>query len=119
MIKDFSFIVPQEIVFGVGSLKKLADLLKKSGSKNALLVSDRGLEKFGVVAKVSEVITASGIDCGVFLDVEANPSCETVDAATKVYKDRGATRLIALGGGSPMDVAKATGVIATYGGKIT
>ena len=119
MIKDFSFIVPQEIVFGVGSLKKLPDLLKKSGSKNALLVSDRGLEKFGVVAKVSEVITASGIDCGVFLDVEANPSCETVEAATKVYKDRGATSLIALGGGSPMDVAKATGVIATYGGKIT
>jgi alcohol dehydrogenase len=119
MIKDFSFIVPQEIVFGVGSLKKLPDLLKKSGSKNALLVSDRGLEKLGAVAKVSEVITASGIDCGVFLDVEANPSCETVEAATKVYKDRGATSLIALGGGSPMDVAKATGVIATYGGKIT
>ncbi|MDR1621921.1 MAG: iron-containing alcohol dehydrogenase [Synergistaceae bacterium] len=119
MIKDFSFIVPQEIVFGVGSLKKLPDLLKKSGSKNALLVSDRGLEKLGVVAKVSDVITASGIDCGVFLDVEANPSCETVEAATKIYKDRGATSVIALGGGSPMDVAKAVGVIATYGGKIT
>ena len=119
MIKDFSFIVPQEIVFGVGSLKKLPDLLKKSGSKNALLVSDRGLEKLGVVGKVSDVITASGIECEAFLDVEANPSCETVEAATKIYKDRGATSLIALGGGSPMDVAKSVGVIATYGGKIT
>ncbi|MDR3331044.1 MAG: iron-containing alcohol dehydrogenase [Synergistaceae bacterium] len=118
-MKDFSFIVPQEIVFGVGSLKKLPDLLKKSGSKNVLLVSDRGLEKLGVVAKVTDVFKAAGIDFRTYLDVEANPSVETVEAATKEYKEQGATSLVALGGGSPMDVAKAVGVIATYGGKIT
>ncbi|MDR2132299.1 MAG: iron-containing alcohol dehydrogenase [Clostridiales Family XIII bacterium] len=119
MLNDFSFTVPQEIIFGVGSLKKLPDILKKNKAKKVLLISDRGLEKLGVVEKVSKIVTESGLEFESFLDVEANPSCETVDAATALYKDCGATALIALGGGSPMDVAKAVGVLAVYGGSIT
>ena len=54
----------------------------------------------------------------VFTDVEANPSVATVDKATEAYKKAGATSIVAFGGGSPMDVAKAVGVLAKYGGEI-
>ena len=55
----------------------------------------------------------------IFTDVEANPSVTTVEKATEAYKDSGADFIVALGGGSPMDVAKAVGVTAKYGGSIT
>ena len=119
MFKDFSFTVPQEIVFGVGSLQKLPELLEKNKCSKVLLISDRGLEKLGIVKKVADIITAADLACETFLDVESNPSCETVDAATAKYKETESDSIIVLGGGSPMDVAKAVGVLAAYGGKIT
>jgi len=118
-MKDFAFAVPQDIVFGMGSLAKLPGLLKKSGSENTFIISDRGLESLGVVKKITDSIEAAGIKYATYLDVEANPSVETVDQATEAYKNSGATSIIALGGGSPMDVAKAVGILAKFGGQIT
>lgn len=54
-----------------------------------------------------------------YLDILPNPTVDMVNAATKVYKESGATSIVALGGGSPMDVAKAVGVLARYGGSWT
>ena len=118
-MKDFTFNVPQDIIFGKGSLKRLPELLEKSGSKKMLLISGPVLKKIGMVEKVEEIVKASGIEVEVFTDVEANPSVATVDKATEAYKKAGATSIVAFGGGSPMDVAKAVGVIAKYGGSIT
>ena len=118
-MKDYTFKVPQDIVFGVGSLKRLPELLEKSGSKKMMVVSDRGLEKLGVVQKVLDIVEAEGIETVSFLDILPNPTVDMVNAATKVYKESGATSIVALGGGSPMDVAKAVGVLARYGGSIT
>ena len=118
-MKDYTFKVPQDIVFGVGTLKRLPELLEKSGSKKMMVVSDRGLEKLGVVQKVLDIVEAEGIETVSFLDILPNPTVDMVDAATKVYKESGATSIVALGGGSPMDVAKAVGVLARYGGSIT
>lgn len=118
-MKDFGFKIPQNIEFGIGSLKKLPKILEESRSKNVLLISDRGLEKLGVVAKVSNIIKEAGIKCTEFLDVVPNPTVDVVNEATEIYKSVEATSIIALGGGSPMDVAKAVGVLANFGGKIT
>ena len=118
-MKNFTFTVPQDIIFGMGSLKRLPELLKKNGSAKMLLVSDRGLEKLGVVEKVRSIVTASGTEVPEFLDVEPNPSVDTVNAAVKAYQEAEATSIVALGGGSPMDVAKAVGVLAKFGGQIT
>ena len=117
-MKDFTFNVPQDIIFGKGSLKRLPELLEKSGSKKMLLISGPVLKKIGMVEKVEEIVKASGIEVEVFTDVEANPSVATVDKATEAYKKAGATSIVAFGGGSPMDVAKAVGVLAKYGGEI-
>lgn len=117
-MKDFRFKVPQNIEFGIGSLKKLPEILNENGSGHVYLVSDRGLESIGVVKKVQDIVEAAGLACTVFLDVVPNPTVEVVDASAKLYKESGATSIIALGGGSSMDVAKATGVLAIYGGRI-
>lgn len=118
-MKDFAFKIPQEIVFGIDSLKKLPEILEKSQSDNVLLISDHGLESVGVVAQVEEIIRAAGIRCTSFLDVVPNPTIECVENGLAMYKECGATSIVALGGGSPMDVAKAVGVLAKFGGKIT
>ena len=117
-MKDFRFKVPQNIEFGVGSLKKLPEILKENNSEHVYLVSDHGLESIGVVKKVQDIVEAGGLTCTTFLDVVPNPTVDVVNASTKMYKESGATSIIALGGGSSMDVAKATGVLATYGGEI-
>lgn len=118
-MKDFNFSVFQNVVFGSGSLKKVPDILKDNGCKKVFIVSGPTLNKIGAVKKLTDLIKESGLEYDVFLDVEPNPSIETVYKATKMYKDSGATNIVALGGGSPMDVSKAVGVLATYGGKIT
>lgn len=119
MIKDFSFIIPQNCQFGVGALKKLPELLETCGSDNVMLVSDHSIEQIGLVSKVRKVVEDAGINYSEFLEIETNPTVTMVDKAAEVYKKSGATALLALGGGSPMDVAKSVGVISKFGGSIT
>ena len=115
MIKDFGFIIPQNCQFGVGALKKLPDFLKAAGSDNVMLISDRGLEAIGVVEKVRKIIKDADLKYAEYLDVLPNPTTTIVDECAAKYKEAGCTALIALGGGSPMDVAKAVGVVAKFG----
>lgn len=118
-MNDFSFIVPQNCVFGLGALKKLPEMLKLCGSNSVFLISDRGLEAIGVVEKVRKIIVDAGIKYDEYLDVLPNPTVDIVTEAANKYKASGATAFLALGGGSPMDVAKAVGVVAKFGGSIT
>lgn len=118
-MKPFNFKVPQDIQFGMGSLSKLPEILAENHSDHVMLVSDRGLERIGVVKRVQDIIEGAGIAFDAYLDVVPNPTVEVVNEAAALYKQCGATSLVALGGGSPMDVAKAVGILARYGGKIT
>lgn len=118
-MKDFTFKIPQNIEFGMGSLNKLPEILKGSNSNHVFLISDRGLETIGVVKKIQDIIENGGIKCTTYLEVKPNPTISIVDEATALYKECGATSIVALGGGSPLDVAKAVGVLANHGGKIT
>ncbi|MCI6467847.1 MAG: iron-containing alcohol dehydrogenase [Faecalicatena sp.] len=118
-MKEFNFKIPQNIQFGMGSLKKLPEILTENQSDHVFLISDRGLEKIGVVKRIQDIIEAGGIKCTSYLDVIPNPTVTIVNEATALYKECGATSMVALGGGSSMDVAKAVGVLAKYGGEIT
>ncbi len=117
-MKDFTFAVPQEIIFGEGSLAKLGDLIKKTGCSRPFIISGKVLTKIGVADRVVELLEKSGYTAELFNDVEANPSTMTVEKAAKAFKESGGDCIIALGGGSPMDVAKAVGVVSVYGGSI-
>ncbi|OUP08638.1 iron-containing alcohol dehydrogenase [Collinsella sp. An2] len=118
-MNTFSFKIPQTVEFGLGSLSRIPDILKGEGSDHVFLVSDHGLEGIGVVDRVVGIIEDAGITCTRFLDVIPNPTVEVVESAARLFAESGATSLVALGGGSPMDVAKAVGVLATFGGSIT
>ena len=118
-MKDFNFRIPQNIEFGMGCLNKLPDILKQCGAEHVFLVSDHNLEALGLVKRVQNIVEASGLQCTPYLEVKPNPSVDVVNEATEQYKSCGAKGIVALGGGSPMDVAKAVGVLVNYGGKIT
>ena len=118
MIKDFGFIIPQNCQFGMGALKKLPDFLKAAGSTKVMLISDRMLEEIGVVDKVRKILADGGLEYAEYLDVVGNPTTDIVKAAGEKYVAEKCNGLLAVGGGSPMDVAKAVGVVAKFGGDI-
>lgn len=118
-MNDFMFSIPQDIMVGRGSLNKLPEVAKKLGGSHGFIISGPHLNKMGVVKTCAEALEQVGIKVDSYTETEGNPSVETVDKATKAFLDSGSDFIIALGGGSPMDVAKAVGVVAKYGGSIT
>ncbi|MBO4548811.1 MAG: iron-containing alcohol dehydrogenase [Abditibacteriota bacterium] len=117
-MKDFGFMIPQNCQFGMGALKKLPDFLKLAGCSKVMLISDRMLEELGVVGKVRDILAAGGLDYAEYLDVVGNPTTDIVKACGDKYVAEKCDGLLAVGGGSPMDVAKAVGVVAKFGGDI-
>ncbi|MCI5501131.1 MAG: iron-containing alcohol dehydrogenase [Lachnospiraceae bacterium] len=118
-MNEFNFSIPQNITVGKGSVKNIKDITIKLGGKHAMIISGPNLKKMGIVDKVAGYLKEVGIDVDDFTDIEANPSVTTVEKATEQFKSSGADFIVTLGGGSPMDVAKAVGVVAKYGGSIT
>lgn len=118
-MKEFSFSIPQDIIVGKGSLAKLPEVAKKLGGSHGFIISGPHLNKMGIVRSCADALESVGIKVDAYTETEGNPSVETVDKATNAFKESGADFIIALGGGSPMDVAKAVGVVAKYGGSIT
>lgn len=118
-MNPFEFFIPQNIIVGAGTMAKLPECAKKLGGFHAMLISGPTLRKMGIVDKAADYLKAAGMQVDIFTDVEANPSVTTVEKATEAFKETGADFIVALGGGSPMDVAKAVGVTAKFGGSIT
>ena len=118
-MNSFSFTIPQNIVVGAGSLKRLPELAKNLKKSKAYIISGPHLEKIGMVDKCREALKAAGIESDAFTQTEGNPSTDTVAKAAKGFKSSNADFIVAFGGGSPLDVAKAVAVIASYGGNIT
>ena len=106
-MNDFKFMIPQTIEFGVGALKKLPEIMKENDLDHVFLISDHGLEALGVVKKIQDIVEEAGLQCTTYLDIQANPTSAIVADATDKYRECGASSIIALGGGGPMDVAKA------------
>lgn len=117
-MNTFNFSVPQDITVGKGSLAKLPEIAKKLGGSHAFIISGPHLAKMGLVEKAADYLKTVDIKTDVFTEIEANPSVATVEKATEKFKESGADFIVAFGGGSPMDVAKAVGVVAKYGGSI-
>ncbi|MCR4688530.1 MAG: iron-containing alcohol dehydrogenase [Saccharofermentans sp.] len=118
-MKHFSFSIPQNVYFGWGSFEDLPDVAGKVSGKKAFIVSGPHLKKAGFVDRIMQKLNASGIECEAFTETEGNPSTDTVHKAAKLFIDSGADMIIAFGGGSPLDVAKAVAVVGSYGGNIT
>ena len=104
-------ILNETSYFGAGARENIAAEAKARGFKKALFVTDKDLMKFGVAAKVTEVLDREGLAYEILDDVKANPTIENVQNGVERFKAAGADYLIAVGGGSVMDTAKAIGII--------
>lgn len=115
---SFSFTIPQNIKFRAGTLDLLPDLAKELGKSKGYIISGPHLNKIGMVAKCRKALKNAGMESECFTKTEGNPSTDTVVKATEGFKKSKADFIVAFGGGSPLDVAKAVAVLATYGGNI-
>ena len=115
-MENFQVQLPIEIIFGKDTISKLPEKVEELQVKNILIITGPHLQKMGMVNQIIKNISNQNIT--VFSETEANPSIETVEKAKRLYLEHHCEAIIAFGGGSPMDVAKAVGVVATYGGSI-
>lgn len=107
------FILNETSYHGKGAIEAIATEAKGRGFKKALVCSDPDLIKFGVTKKVLDVLDAAGLAYEVFSDIKANPTIENVQAGVAALKAADADYIIAIGGGSSIDTAKAIGIIIT------
>ncbi len=105
---------PTVLFFGAGSLKDLAPAIQKRGLKSLLLVTDPGLVQIGLADTVKSTLTSSGLNIEIFDNVHPNPIEEDVTIGVEMYKSGGFDGIIALGGGSAMDVAKTIRFMAVH-----
>ncbi len=96
---------------GAGAVAEIPGEVKSRGFKKALVVCGPSILKHGVVANVTDKLDAEGLAYEIFSDIKANPTIENVQAGVEAFKAAGADYIIAIGGGSPMDTAKAIGII--------
>lgn len=105
------FILNEVSYFGPGSRKELPGVVANLGKTKALVVTDPGLVKFGVTAQVTDVLDKAGLPYEVFSDVKPNPTVSNVNAGIDAYRKAEADYIIAVGGGSSIDTAKAIGIV--------
>ncbi len=98
--------------YGAGSRSVLADEIKKRGLKKIFVVTDKDLLKFGVVEKVTTFLDAAKIEYIIFSNVKQNPTVAQVKEGVVAFSTSGADAIVAIGGGSPIDTAKAIGIIS-------
>lgn len=107
------FVLNETSYHGKGAINAIPDEIKARGFKKAFVASDPDLIKFGVSKKVTDVLEAAGIEYAMFSEIKPNPTIENVQAGVEAYKAAGADCIVAIGGGSSMDTAKAVGIIIT------
>lgn len=105
------FVLNETSYHGSGAIKSIPDEIKGRGLTKILVASDPDLVKFGVTQKVTDILDEAGIEYKLYSDIKPNPTIENVQSGVEFYKEYGADGIIAIGGGSSMDTAKAIGII--------
>ncbi len=105
------FVLNEVSYFGPGAREVLPQEITRLGLKKAFVATDKDLIKFGVAGKVLKVLDEAGIPYVMFSDIKQNPTVSNVQAGVKAYAESGADFILAIGGGSSIDTAKAIGII--------
>lgn len=113
-----TFLLPTKIYLGVNSYEKLNEIIADWGIKKLFFLCDGGVVGTEIFKSVENILTENHISFEVFTDIEPDPSTQTVEKAYNIYRTIEASALLALGGGSTIDVGKAVGILATNGGRI-
>ncbi|WP_319415347.1 iron-containing alcohol dehydrogenase [Marispirochaeta aestuarii] len=118
LLRSFDYVFPTEIRYGENIVAELPHRIKRDGISSVLLITDPGLKDMPFTRKILDVLKNGGVRCAVYGGVEANPKDHNVQSAAALAREKGAEALIALGGGSPMDCAKAVAILAPQGGEV-
>lgn len=105
------FVLNETSYHGPGAIQEIAGEVKGRGFKKCFVCSDPDLIKFNVTKKVTDVLESAGINYEIYSKIKANPTVENVQTGVAAFKASGADCIIAIGGGSSMDTAKAIGII--------
>lgn len=105
------FVLNETSYHGAGAIKEIATEVNGRGFKKAFVCSDPDLIKFGVTKKVTDVLDNADIDYEIYSEIKPNPTIENVKTGVVAFKASDADCIIAIGGGSSMDTAKAIGII--------
>ena len=105
------FMLNETSYHGAGAINAIPDEIKGHGFKKAFVTSDPDLVKFGISKKVTDLLEKNGIEYTLYSDIKPNPTIENVQHGVAAIKESGADCIVAIGGGSSMDTAKAIGII--------
>ncbi len=111
-MQNFTFYLPTKIIFGPGELEKIGIEAKPYGEKALIVTGKRSSSEFGIINRVTDYLEKEGIAAVVFDKIESNPRASTIDEAGELARKNKCDFIIGLGGGSPMDAAKAIAVAA-------
>ncbi len=112
----FNFDSKTSVLFGQDTVRDLGAEAFELGAQNALVVTDKGIVQAGILEKVSESLTAAGINVAVFDEIDPNPGDKMILAGAQAARDQQADLIVGLGGGSPMDAAKGIAIMSTNDG---
>ncbi len=112
------FVVPSINKFGAGCIKEIGDLSTSLDLKNALIVTDKNLNKLGLVDFVTRELERTDVAYTIYDNVQPNPTRKNVEEAVALYHQSGCDYIIGIGGGSPNDCSKAVGIVVSNGGDI-
>lgn len=107
----FEIVTPDTIRFGAGSVNTLKEEVKKFGSHNILIISDKGILSTGLVDKISSTLEDTGVEVTVFTDIQGEPTFKLLTETVKEHEDLNIDLVIGVGGGSALDIAKAVAAL--------
>ena len=105
------FVLNETSYHGKGAIESIVTEARARSFRKAFVCSDPDLIKFGVTQKVTDMLTREGLDFEIYSEIKPNPTIENVQSGVAAFKKSGADYIIAIGGGSSMDTAKAIGII--------
>jgi len=111
-MQNFTFYLPTKLIFGPGELDKIGVEAKNHGEKAMIVTGKRSASHYGIVHRVTDNLEQEGLAAMVFDKIEPNPRSSTIDEAVGLVKENNIDMIIGLGGGSPMDAAKAIAAAA-------
>lgn len=118
MEKTYAIFLPSNLIFGVGTVEKVGEKTKELGKSKALIITDKGIVGAGLLERVLTPLEQAGVQAHIFDQIEPNPRDHTVVKAFEFGKKKECELIIGLGGGSPIDAAKAVGVLMSNPGPL-
>jgi len=116
--RSYRFFMPTHLQFGTGVTKKIGEILAELNSKRVLVVTDGGLVAAGLIDTITNLIHESGKETVVFSEIKPNPTVGNVHKGVELIDSGNIDTIVAVGGGSPIDAAKAISALSVNGGSI-